>query len=331
MNLISISSIWLYICCLHSRCPKVSCKRSNSVSFSHSIASNNNQSLNHKRRSLRIKKRIIGGKLTVPTQYPYFTYLEIFYRSSNGLCGGSLVAPDMVLTAAHCIHPSNGIIYRILAKVNYTQNTGNLTGYEYVRNVRKQIPFPKYDILRNSGDVALLLLDQPVIGVPLIKLNAISRTPSVGQPLTMIGFGDTSNGKREFPKYLLEVSVSTVSQKDCNDENSYEGKIIETDMICAGNTSSGGKDACGGDSGGPLLVTGRSILDDIQVGISSFGEECGRPDFPGVYTRVSTYLPWIQDMICQVSQKKPSSCIKTRNPIRSRPTLKPRKPTKEPK
>jgi secreted trypsin-like serine protease len=331
LNVSKLSSIWLYICCCLNGCKIISSEDSNLLPFSHSTASKNYRKL-RKRSTQSIGARIIGGVPTIPSRYPYFTYLDISYRSNTGFCGGSLVAPDMVLTAAHCINPSNGVIFGIIAKVNYTQNTGYLTGYEHIRNVTRQILYPQYNLLQNSGDLALLLLNQPVIGIPMIKVNAASKSPNIGQSLTIIGFGDTSNGRLEFPKYLMEASVSTISQKVCNDVKSYDGKIIETDMICAGNMTSGAQDSCGGDSGGPLLIPGlsTSASDDIQVGISSFGEECGHPDFPGVYTRLSTYLPWIQDTICQNSQMKPSYCIKSRKPTKPRPTMKPKKPTRKP-
>ena len=151
----------------------------------------------------------------------------------------------------------------------------------------------------------------------------------------MVGFGDTSNGERIFPDYLLEVSVPAVSQKDCNDQNSYAGIIVETAMLCAGLTR-GGKDNCGGDSGGPLVVPGASATDDVQVGIVSFGKGCGLANFPGVYSRVSTYLGWMQDTICKTSKSPPLSCRNSLKPTSQpslAPTIKPKpnsKPTRKP-
>jgi trypsin len=280
----------------------------------------------------RLESRIVGGKMANPMRHPYYTYLDVYYQSgSTYFCGGSLVAPDMILTAAHCIDSTDDRVTRITAKVNYTQDTGRRTGYEYVRKVAKQIQYPTYDAYKNTGDVALLVLDRAVTGVPFVKLNGASTIPIVGQALTVVGFGDTSNGNGVFPEYLLEVSVPAVSQQDCNDANSYKGTISETAMLCAGPTR-GGKDSCGGDSGGPLVIYGANAKDDIQVGVVSFGMGCALANLPGVYARVSTYLGWIQDTICRTSKSPPLSCqnsLKPSPPLSSAPTVKP-KPTKKP-
>jgi trypsin len=323
-----MSKLWILI---HLVLISSNCCYSSSLSSSSSasIATNDEE-------SRRLGGRIIGGKNANPTRYPYYTYLDINFQSNMvSLCGGSLVAPDMILTAAHCISSTDDRITGITAKVNYTQDTGRKTGYEYIRKVTKQIRYPTYNWNKNTGDVALLLLERAVTGVPLIKLNSVSTVPIVGQSLTVVGFGDTSNGNNVFPDYLLEVSVPTVSHQDCNDGNSYKGTIVEAAMICAGPTR-GGKDSCGGDSGGPLVVPGASAIDDVQVGVVSFGQNCAVANFPGVYARVSTYLVWIQDTICKNSQSPPSSC---RNALRPTPqpslspTTKPKpnfKPTRKP-
>jgi secreted trypsin-like serine protease len=224
-----------------------------------------------------------------------------------------------------------------MATVNFTRSTTRQTGYEVIRKITKQIKYPKYDRETFSGDVALLLLERVVSGIPILKLNNLFTVPMVGQYLKVIGFGDTTDGNAVYPNNLLEVSVPKVSQQDCNDKNSYKGKIFESDMLCAG-LKQGGKDSCRGDSGGPLIIPGASAEDDIQVGVVSFGRGCALPNFPGVYARVSTYLTWIQNSICQTSQSPPLSCGNNVKPTAQpfvtpskRPTIKPtRTPTRVP-
>jgi trypsin len=278
-----------------------------------------------------LKSRIILGNGANATRYPYYTFLGILrYSSSRGRCGGSLVASDMVLTAAHCIDDDKPIT-KITAKVNYTQGlhvTGQPTGYEYIRKVTKRIVYPDYNWLNNEGDLGLLLLDTPVTEVAPLNLNNLRNAPYPGDPLTVIGHGTMTNGKRNRPDFLMEVSIPTISHEDCDDRNSYDGRIIDNAMICAG---ANGKDSCSGDSGGPLLMLGNNSSDDVQVGIVSFGRQCGLANFPGIYTRVSNYLAWIQTTICQTSNYKPTTCVDMTPSPTTMPTMNPTKePTKNP-
>lgn len=290
-----------------------------------------------------LNSRIVGGKVANPTRYPFYTYVTIKKKKAGSskyeysVCGGSLIAQDVVLTAAHCIDANKPIV-SVTVNVNYTSDV-DTTGYEYPRKVTKRIPYPMYNSDTDVADLGILILDSPVKGVPLVKLNTASSTPTNGQSLSVIGFGYIDNEETD-PEYLMEVSVPTVSQQDCNDSNSYDGKIVQSAMICAGTTQ-GGKDSCNGDSGGPLFIRGKNANEDIQVGIVSFGDTsgCAVPDYPGVYTRVSTYTKWIQDTICQNSKYKPPTCTNGNPPTPTKPTKKPSKkrtpsptfpPTEEP-
>jgi secreted trypsin-like serine protease len=288
-----------------------------------------------------LKNRIIGGTVANAKRYPYYTYLSISFRSGlSSFCGGSLVNSDVVLTAAHCINPSsNDPIEKITALVNYTRNkavTGYLTGFEHSRSGIAYVKHRDYDMTKNN-DIGLVFLDSPVNAVTPVKLNNNGNVPSVGEPVTVVGHGRISNAATNvLPQYLMEVSVPIVSFQDCNDQNSYWGGIVDQSMICAG-ASVGGKGACNGDSGGPLIIRGSEATQDLQVGIVSWGTKtCAIVDHPSVFTRVSTYRKWVQDYICQYSKVKPSSCSNVPRPA-SRPTPAPtvrqgqtRPPTPEP-
>ncbi|NJL20897.1 MAG: trypsin-like serine protease, partial [Leptolyngbyaceae cyanobacterium SM1_3_5] len=116
--------------------------------------------------------------------------------------------------------------------------------------------------------------------------------------MTTIGFGYTEeNGSNS--QELLKVDVDIVPFEQCD---SLFGDLTESIMLCAG-TETGGRDACQGDSGGPLLSSST-----VQVGIVSFGDGCGQPGVPAVYTRVSAFDNWIQRTICDLSDSPPASC-----------------------
>jgi secreted trypsin-like serine protease len=286
-----------------------------------------------------LKSRIIGGTIANAQRYPYYTYIEMTFQSgSRSFCGGSLVNPDVVLTAAHCIEEDYlDPIVEVMALVNYTQSvdvTGFLTGYEHYRAGTALRIHGSYDSIRLVNDIGLIYLNSPVYEVTPVNLNDDGNLPADGDPVTVFGHGRISNAETpEFPYYLMEVSVSIVPFQDCNDQNSYWGGIVDQSMICAG-ASSGGKGTCNGDSGGPLIILGNSATQDVQVGIVSFGssEGCSIVNYPSVFTRVSNYRQWIQDLICLYSKVKPQSCSSVAQPT-SQPTNPPTpssKPTNKP-
>ena len=101
------------------------------------------------------------------------------------------------------------------------------------------------------------------------------------------GWGDLTRGGSQ-PDILQEVTVRTQSTEQCRGQ--YGQNKISDNMICAAKP---GKDSCWGDSGGPLAVQGQGG-EFRQVGVVSFGRGCARPGYPGVYTRVTSFLPWIR-------------------------------------
>lgn len=115
-----------------------------------------------------------------------------------------------------------------------------------------------------------------------------------------MGFGALSEGDSFGSTTLQEVTVNAVSHDTCNAQ--YNGEIVEDIMLCAG-VPGGGKDSCQGDSGGPIINS-----DGVQVGIVSWGYGCGRPEFSGVYSRISGAIDWINEQICDLSDNPPASC-----------------------
>lgn len=106
----------------------------------------------------------------------------------------------------------------------------------------------------------------------------------------VVGWGRTVENGKDFPFILQEVKIKLLPNQNCKLYKIFN----PTKMICAGHEE-GGKDACQGDSGGPLVCATKDNPDDYALeGIVSFGVGCGRKSYPGIYTRVSTYIDWIQ-------------------------------------
>jgi len=139
-----------------------------------------------------------------------------------------------------------------------------------------------------------------------VLINAEVGIPYDNEELTVMGFGALSEGDFYGSTILQEVTVNAVPHETCNAQ--YSGEIVEDVMLCAG-IPGGGKDSCQGDSGGPIIDTS-----GVQVGIVSWGYGCGRPEFSGVYSRISGAIDWINGQICELSDNPPESCGATGNP-----------------
>lgn len=228
--------------------------------------------------------KIVGG--TNPSQsYPFFVL-------GKG-CGASLVWKDMVLTAAHC----NGVFNKRVwvGPTTYRSTSG---GAERLSVLSPMSTHPNHDWLTNEYDFMMFKI-QPASAAP-VPLNFNSNKPSDGDSLHVIGFGTTFEGGSSMNDSLLQGNVKYVSPSQCAQD--YKNEKISDSMLCAG-VDGGGIDACQGDSGGPILDDSGTL-----VGVVSWGYGCGQPGYPGVYSRVSTVIDWIEQTICDNSDFKPSSC-----------------------
>lgn len=214
---------------------------------------------------------VVGGHDS-PQIYPWMG--AMYAKTGNSwsfFCAGTLIDPEWVLTAAHCVRYTTNPhdIKMTFSKYNLDKKT-KMTRSRRVLQIKTH---PKNYGLTN--DVALLRIKP--LGLPCVKLGNIEPQKNV----TVVGWGRLVEGGL-LSKVLQEVFVNVIPNKICN--IAY-GNIDDT-KICAGDK---GNDACNGDSGGPLFVG------DTQYGIVSYGKGCAREGFPGVYTRVSSYVGWIND------------------------------------
>ncbi|KAL3786235.1 hypothetical protein HJC23_002486 [Cyclotella cryptica] len=250
-----------------------------------------------------VASRIIGGDETQSWQYQYTVSLQ---GMDSSLCGGSLIAPDMVLTAAHCQGISNTAV---IGRHNLNSNDGESIP------IKRETLHAEFNATIMDSDLMLVLLERPIaLDVPLVKVNSDKNRPRVGESVTVMGWGDTALDDSIFndSDALMSVDINVISNRDCDnsrgivysEEYSYNGQVTEN-MMCATDE---GQDSCQGDSGGPLVIQGISGdgTDDILVGVVSWGLGCGLSDFPGVYTRVSQFYDWIKDEVCNQSSNPPA-------------------------
>ncbi|XP_076597477.1 trypsin [Chaetodon auriga] len=224
--------------------------------------------------------RIIGGQEVSPYSIKYQASLQTEKRSH--VCGGTLVAAQWVVSAAHCWRPSS-----LMIVVLSEHSLENAEGFEQVFNVSK-IFVHNYSYKTYNNDIMLIKLSRPA------KLNAYvqpaalpdDRSPPLFYDVcTVSGWGVTQIYSYYLSPVLRAVDVRIVPY--CS--YYYWGKIT-SNMLCAGSRL-GGKDSCQGDSGGPLICNGKF------EGIVSWGISCANPYFPGVYTKVRNYVNWINWII----------------------------------
>lgn len=225
-----------------------------------------------------VQTRITGGAATSTAVHPWMLALT----TANGFafCGGSLVAPTKVVTAAHCVAGKAPTDLRVIAG-----RTDLRTADGAVVEIAEVWTHPAFQSAVTGADIGVLTLAAPLPN-PTIPVSVDPLDSAPGVLAVVLGWGFTSE-TGPTSALLQEAGVPVQPDPFC------AGAYSEYDapaMLCAG-LPAGGPDACQGDSGGPLIASGR------LVGVVSFGIGCGRPGLPGVYARVASYAAELAEQL----------------------------------
>ena len=241
--------------------------------------------------------RIIGGFEPSPGDWPWMAVLGRPSGSSfTVVCGGILIDETHILTAAHCFpdNRNSRITHARLGEHDISRTSDGRHVDIQISRVRNHEGYSQSTL---KNDISILTLSSPVRFVPN-RIAPICLPDTRGQNLlnrrdpVITGWGSTRVGGGTV-QTIQQASIPLESTTSCN--RKYQGvsrpiTIGNADQLCAGE---GRTDTCTGDSGGPMMMLNNQNR-WMVVGITSFGVECARQDFPGVYTRVDNFLSWIR-------------------------------------
>ncbi|MBJ6764854.1 serine protease [Myxococcaceae bacterium JPH2] len=264
-------------------------------------------------------QEIVGGVEARPNSFPWIISLQ---SGGRHFCGGSLIRvgakeqSDIVVTAAHCIADGGSDVIAVAGAHNLDSPSSTQVNVR----VTRAIPHPQYNPDTALNDVAILKLEKPIkfVKTPIgtcgrssgirpetgtssgpvvgpICLPASGERPAVGATMLAAGWGLTREGGTSTSSLLMQVAVPVVSYATLNAGYSTQGIHIDDTAMLGAGYAQGGKDSCQGDSGGPL--SSKSGSNYVLQGITSFGVGCARANLPGIYTRVSNYISWIQQQV----------------------------------
>ncbi|XP_059473349.1 venom serine protease-like [Neocloeon triangulifer] len=240
----------------------------------------------------RFVNRIVGGSETGINEFPMMAGL-VDLDSAKVICGATIISARRAITAAHCLvqrAPSSAV----LLVGDHDLSTGTDTNKAAVFRIQRFIAFPQYNTVTQKNDIAIIetIRDMPfnVAVSPACLPFRFEEEEFVNEDVIVLGWGNTAyNG--EPSSRLKKVELGVVSDEMCR--SAYpSGNNIDNTQIC---TFKNGSDACQADSGGPVLWTDPETRRLHLVGIISYGFRCAT-HAPGVNTRVSKYLDWIQQV-----------------------------------
>ena len=244
-----------------------------------------------------VQPHVVGGS-NAPGDYPWM--VSILYSNISDVfvahfCGGVLINPNFVLTAAHCVENKTASELQVIVGEKYLdQNINNKR-----KNVSEVLIYPYFDSVTLDNDLALLVLQSPVTDkepIFIAESSDLNSTTGTPLPAQILGWGATNSARTVYPRYLQLGNTQIVSKATANTAQAWNG-IITDQMIPAGY-SNGSIVTCSGDSGGPLIV--QTIKGESRLaGITSFGPAggCSQANKYSIFTKVQSYSTWIYRQI----------------------------------
>lgn len=230
---------------------------------------------------------IILGEPAAEGEIPYQAYLISSRNNSNrgALCGGSLVKPLWILTAAHCVEDTDKTLVQMGSRDKQKMTYKEMSYFRVVHIL--------YNPLTLYNDVALVRLPVAAKGqnIATIPIAPKDFGNLAGEEVLASGFGLTAN-TGDVPDVLNKVKLIGVTNRECR--NSYGALFVLKSTLCAKYSTKKGQSTCNGDSGGPLVYHANSTT-TFLVGVTSFvsGKGCDSGEL-AAFGRVSSHHDWIE-------------------------------------
>ncbi|XP_044269223.1 trypsin-1-like [Tribolium madens] len=270
-------------------------------------AFNNFADVNCGHKPTRREGKIVGGTTADKGEFPWLVSIT---RRGGHFCGGTLISNRFILTAGHCLCTGIGTdtVKPTHIKVTIAQHDlTNKSSDAYEMTLKAISIHPDYTCGKVKDDIAILELDNKLVWSDSVSPACLAASsheddykPIDNLPAVVAGWGwtneDSSKGGRA--KVLQKAKVNVIETEKCRQWFQSQGKKtkIQNTQICAGHEQ-GGIDACWADSGGPLMIETGTVDQMMVVGVVSTGIGCARPFLPGLYTRISEYIPWVREIV----------------------------------